>query len=227
MATLSEIGYSIKNQVSGFVISDDSVIDIYLIYHLIRQYRSTLIKEEFLQHKRVTDGLYQSCHCLEIKCREIECDGESSGVNQYYVELPALEHSIGWMNIKYFGSLDGLNPYYRRNHQGFLYNEDSEYTPHNKIYTIIGNEAILNKPPSKTAKYITMLAVLEDPLKCRNNKCQVETVDDPYPVPSHMITKIEMLVIKQLSQSLGINPDPVNDATGIQYQQQEQTQKPR
>ena len=224
MATLSEIGYSIKNQVSGFVISDDSVVDIYLIFHLIRQYRSTLIKEEFLQHKRVSDGLYQTCYCLEIQCREIECDGESSGESEYYVDLPALEHSIGWNNIKYFGSLDGRTPYYRRNHQGFLYNGESEFTPHNKIFTVIGNEAILNKIPSKSAKYISMTAVLEDPLKCRNKKCDVATLDDPYPLPSHMITKIEMLVIKQLASALGINPDPVNDATGVQYSQEQSKQ---
>ena len=223
MASLSEIGYSIKNQVSGFIISDDSPIDIYLVYHLIRQYRSTLIKEEFLQLKRVSDSLYQSCHCLEIQCREVDCDGESSGTVQNYVTLPQLESSIGWSNIKYFGSIDGQNPYYRRTHQGFLYNGESEFTPHNKTFTVIGNEAILNKLPSKTAKYITLIGVLEDPLACKSKKCENIGVDDPYPVPSHMITKIELLVVKALNMGLGHVPDPVNDATGVNYTEQEKS----
>ena len=227
MATLAEIGYSIKNQVSGFVISDDSPIDIYLIYHMIRQYRSTLIKEEFLQLKRISEALYQQCHCLEIKCREIDCDGESSGQIQNYVELPPLEQSDGYANIKYFGSVNGKDPYYRRSYQGFLYNEESEYTPHNKTFTIVGNEAILNKLPSKSAKYITMVAILEDPLKCKTKKCDSLTVDDQYPIPSHMITKIEMLVTKQLNLGLGNTPDPINDATGVQFQNTQQTQKSR
>jgi|TARA_R100000093_G_C1945099_1_gene74001 hypothetical protein len=220
MATLNEITYSIKNQLSGYVITDDNRLDDAFIQHEIKQYRSTLIKEMYRDTKRLDSALYQFCYCLKVTCDTVICDGNVAEAKIDYVEVPPLEGSIGWENVKYFGSLDDATPYYRRTYEGLTYSSDGQYTANMPQYSVIGGKAYFTKLVSPSVKYMKMLAILEDPLKCRKEGCSSITPDDPYPVPSAMLAKLEMLVMKQISQGLSIPPDVKNDAEGVVYQEQ-------
>ena len=207
--TLAQIGFSIRNQVKGFFSSDDERIDIEFIYKKVKDARSLLIREEYKQYGRVAPELYQEICCLEIECRELECQGEKSGIIEKYVKVPALEN-LGSAAIKYFGSPDHKTPFNYRNYQGHLYGNASRWTGQDPYFTPVGHEFIIGNFKDDDMKVMCMVALLEDPL---NGGCYTITENDDFPVSQSMVHKIELIIIKQLMSTLGVLPDTKNNAS--------------
>lgn len=202
--TLAEVGYSIRNQIKGFFSSDDERIDIQLIYDKCWDVRSILLKEEYRQFKKINDQDFTSECCLEVKCRNIICNGHDSGVVEYYVEIPKIEASLGYDSIKYFGTVDKKTPFRRLNFQGHMFAEYEKYTGKAPSFTLIDNQALLNNMPTHGMKFVCLIAVFEDPRDiCDQN--------DPFPLARHLIHKLEMIVIQQLMALIQIGPDEANN----------------
>lgn len=210
VATLAEIGFSIRNQVKGFFSVDDERIDIEFVYKKIRDVRSLLIRNQLREQRMLDPALYQEICCLEIKCRQTTCNGIKSGADEYYVELPKIENGVGFCAIKYLGTIDKLNAFNHKNYQGYLYGQSSPYTGDKPYYTIVGSEALIKNLPTTGGKYLCLIAILEDPL---NGGCYMANENDPYPVSNVMVHELELIVIKQLMSVLNVQPDLKNDAT--------------
>jgi hypothetical protein len=207
--SLASIGFSIRNQVKGHFSTDDERIDIELIYKMIRDVRSLLIEKQIKQQGFIDPELYQEICCLEIKCRNLECNGIKTGETEYYVELPALETTFGRFAIKYFGTVDKKIPFNRKSFEGYLWGKSSPWTGNKPYYSIVGFEAKIRNLPTTAGKYVCIIAVLEDPL---NGKCYRLTENDPYPISQSMVHELELICIKQLMSTLQSLPDERNNA---------------
>ena len=210
MKNFNEIAYSIRNQVKGYFSTDDERIDIELIYKMMANVRSLLIKEDYKLNKRVAEDYYQECPCLEIQCGKIECAGISIKSDTFYIELPDIEDVTG--AIKYLGTADLAIPFTQKTYQGLIYNDGNKYTSNIPIYTTIDNKAILKNLPTPNMKYINLVAVFEDPNGCAN-KCYQNAEEMAYPTPNNIIHKLELICIKQLMSTLPVLPDERNNAT--------------
>lgn len=210
VATLAQIGFSIRDQVKGFFSVDDERIDIEFVYKKVRDVRSVLIKNQLKEMRMLDPALYQEICCLEIKCKELECNGIKTGKTEYYVELPKLEYDLGSYTVKYLGSVDKMTPFNRKSFQGFQYGQASLYTGDKPYYTIVGSTALLQNLPTTGAKFMCLVAILEDPL---DGGCYTATENDPYPLSNAMVHELELIVIKQLLSVLPVQPDLRNDAT--------------
>jgi len=211
MSTLAEIGFSIRNQVKGFFQSDDERIDIELIYKMVRQIRSVLIRERYKETQTVDDQMYQRICCIEVQCRNIQCNGVDSGVIEYYAEIPSLE-SLGGIEIKYVGTADMLHEFKYRNWSAKLYGDYSPWTGNKPFYTQYDSQMILGNMPTKGMKYICMIVLLDDPI---GTGCYLLTENDQYPISGNMIHQLELIAIKQLMSSLKEIPDMKNNASEI------------
>lgn len=203
--TLAEIGYSIRNQIKGYFPSDDERIDIQLVYDKCWDVRSVLLKEEYRQFKKINDQDFTVDCCLEVQCDTIVCGGMDSGVKEFYVNIPKVEASLGQDAIKYFGTIDKMNPFRRLNFSGFMFSSAEKYTGRVPSFTIVDDKAILKNLPTRGLKYVCMIAVFEDPR-------DICSQDDPFPIARHLIHKLELIVIQQLMSTIQIGPDENNNA---------------
>jgi len=203
--TLAEIGYSIRNQISGYFSTDDARISIDFVYDKAWDVRSMLIKEEYRKFKQLNDQDYISECCLEICCEETVCDGEDSLHSEKYINLPVLESSLGYNSVKYFGSVDKKTPFRRVNYGGMLYSNFSSWTKKVPTYTIVDTKAYLKNLPTDTMEYICVIGIFEDP----RGYCKP---DDPFPLARHLCHKLELIVIQQLMSTINIGPDVYNNA---------------
>jgi len=208
--SLAQIGFSIRNQVRGYFSSDDERIDIELIYKKVRDVRSLLIKSFYRENKFIGPEMYQEICCLEIQCRQLECNGIKTGEIEYFIELPRLETSVGFAAIKFLGSADKKLSFTRKSWQGYMFGDSSPWTGNKPFYTIVGDEARIRKLPTTGAKYACLIGLLEDPL---DGKCYMLSENDPYPISNNMVHELELIVIKQLMSTLQIPPDQRNNAT--------------
>lgn len=214
MATLAEIGFSIRNMLTGFVSSDDERLDMELIYKKIHDVRAVLIREDLDTRGRVPFDMYQEINCLEVKCEPIVCNGVDSGEVDHYIEIPKLITGLGWSDIYYLGTVGRKGGFQRTGVTQFQYNEHSQLKKKKPYYTIIGGKAYLKNLPSDSLKYISLIGILEDPM---NTGCYDVTENDEYPIPAHMIHKMEIIVIKHFASSMGILPDEFNNAIDNAY----------
>ncbi|MEE8327940.1 MAG: hypothetical protein V3R32_04000 [Nitrosomonadaceae bacterium] len=205
MQTHADIGYSIRNQIRGHVSTDDERIDIEHVFKLMYDVRATLLKEEYEKNKKTNFNSFSSECCLNVVCKEIECDGIKSGDTEYTVTIPRLLDALGRDAIKYFGTVDKKNNFQYLSYQGFQHSGASTYTGNVPGYSIIGETIYLKNLPTDALKYVCMIAIFEKPLIL----CKPE---DPFPMGEHLIHKLQLLVIKQLLSTFGINPDEYNDA---------------
>jgi hypothetical protein len=165
-----------------------------------------LIKNRLRESRSLDEQLYQEICCLEVKCREVICNGKKSGAKEFFVEIPLLE-AVGPYAIKYFGTVDRLTPFNRRNYLGKLFGNASPWTGKKPFYTLVGEEAVLGNLPTTAFKYMCGIFLLEDPL---NGKCFMQTENDNYPVSMNMAHELELIVIKQLMSTINIRPDTQN-----------------
>jgi hypothetical protein len=86
---------------------------------------------------------------------------------------------------------------------GFLSSKASRYTAYDKIFTVIGNKAILKNIPSDI-KYLCLTALNE----FVEDACDYDDEKD-YPVADP--AKLELLVKKDIASLLGVRPDMRQD----------------
>lgn len=202
--TLAEVGHSIRNQIIGYFPTDDTRIDIQLIYDKCWDVRSVLIKDEYRQFKKINDQEYTSECCLEVECSNLVCNGIDSGDKEFFVRIPKVEASLGYDAIKYFGTTDKKSPFRRTNYKGKLFSSYETFTGRAPQFTIVDDKAILENMPTQGMKFVCMIAVFEDPRNvCKEN--------DPFPIARHLLHKLELLVIQQLMSTLNIGPDESNN----------------
>jgi len=206
MATLAEIGYSIRNQVKGYFTSDDERIDIELVYKMVHEIRGILIRNRLKENRALDANLYQEITCLEVECRNLICNNVDSGDIEYYVSAPALD-DLGGYEVMYFGSADKKQEFSSRNFMGNLYGNNSPWTGHKPYYTVVGSEFKIGNPPTSGLKYVCLIGILSNPL---NGKCYSVGENDPYPIPSNMIHELELIALKQLMSTIR-NPDDMKN----------------
>lgn len=208
--SLLKIIYSVQEQLSGFNVTDDTPYSEEFLKDLANVFRSALIKEEINQTKLVSDSYYQSMCCLEVICREQSCVSGSetvkSGSKQYYVELPKLIGGVGNNDIKYLGLDDYKNGFIRTNLLGFNTSDGDKYGRMRTRYMMVGKEAILKNIPTKGLKYVCLIGLLDDP----TTSCLWDA-DVEYPLPNHLIVRLETLMLKQILSTYNIKPDLKND----------------
>lgn len=212
MPTLAEIGFSIRNQAKGYFSSDDERIDIELIYKMVHQIRSSLIKEIHDSAMSLDASFYQEICCLEVKCRNIECNGLKTGMLEYYVEVPPLE-DMGGPEVMYFGTTGSATEprqeFTRTNYMGYLYAHNSPWTGSKPRYVDVGKEFKIKNIPTSGMKYVCLIAILSDPTQ---GNCFTLTENDPYPIPNNIVHKLELIALKQLQSTLNNPPDQKNNA---------------
>ena len=194
--TLAEVSYSIRNQLKGWISSQNEAISIDFIYKKIADVRSLLLQQWYEKNKWIDQESYASV-CLEITCEPISCfDSASnsyidSGMKRYIVIAPYIESFCGEQAIKYFGSPDLKHPYAKRSVLGQTFSANNFYTHHAPAFTRIGNKFILEHLPETGAKFVTLIALFEDVYSV----CKPE---DVFPFPSHMLHNLELMVIQQI-----------------------------
>lgn len=208
--TLAEIGFSIRNQAKGYFSSDDERIDIEFVYKMVKQVRSTLIKERYKELGAIDELMYQNISCLEIQCEEIICNCVPSGEYQYWIDLPILEDIYG--NIKYLGTADMRTKFTEKTFNGFQYITSSPYTGMSPVFTRVQNKAYLKNLPTPDMKFITLVGLLADPL---NGGCYLLDENNDFPLSQNMIQQLELICLKQLMSTLQQQPDTKNNASNV------------
>ncbi|VVB59147.1 Uncharacterised protein [uncultured archaeon] len=210
--SLSEVSYSIRNQLKGWIASQNEVISIEFIYKKISDVRSLLLQQWYTDNKWIDQESYSQV-CLEIKCEPIQCyDKHSkayvdSGMKRYVVNAPFIEQFCGEQAIKYFGAPDLKHPYAKRSVSGQSFSESDAYTHHEPSFTRIGNRFILEHLPETGVKFVTLVALFEDVV-------EVCEPDEVFPFPSHLLHKLELLVIQQIqAPAKQMKPSSVSDST--------------
>lgn len=208
---LKNIVYTIKEELSGYIISDDNLFtDNYLI-DKINGVREVLIAEQF-REGGIDSQFYQSLCCLEVKCHNQGCtlNGKfyKSGSTYFYVELPSLITKVGMKNIIYFGLDDFYTEFTRMSFDGYMSSDGALWTNKKPLYTVIDGKAIMKNLPTPGLKYICINALLSNPI----SSCNYDDNED-YPVPD--VYKLELLVKKDIMSMYGIVGDEINDARDI------------
>ncbi len=219
--SLKKIVYSIKEELTGYNITDDVVFSNEYLIDKINDVREVIIKEHF-KESGIDGQFYQTICCLEVKCFEHGCtlNGKfyKSGSIYWYVELPALIESVGWKNIMYFGLDDFKTQFARNSFDAYLSNEGALWTSKMPIYTVVDGKAILKNLPTPGLRYICIMALLQNP----QDACNWDE-ESPYPVPD--VHKLELLVKKDIMSLYGVIPDEKHDARdmkGVPTQSQNQ-----
>jgi hypothetical protein len=149
--------------------------------------------------------------CLEVECRKASCviNGQSvkSGTKEYYVELPKLVGGIGWADIKFLGLDDYKTNFVRKNLLGFNTSDGDYWGRNNALFTIIGKEAKLKNLPTAGLRYVCLIGILDDPTTACTWDADIE-----YPLPNHLIAKLEIIVLKQILSTYNIKGDYRSDA---------------
>lgn len=222
--SLSEIGYSVRNQLHGWISSQNESISMEFIYRKISDVRSLLLKKWFTENKWIDIQSYAQTCCLEIKCHHIQCRDRSTGLMidsgdvQYKVEAPYLESSLGEQAIIYFGDVDMKHPYAKRSVLGAVFSKFNFYTHHVPSFSRTDYIWTIEHLPDTGTKFVTLVGVLEDVLCV----CKPE---DIFPFPNHLIHELELMVIQQImnpskqrpgSRATTTDNNPVNVQTVAQ-----------
>jgi len=203
--SLEQIGYRIRDSIKGFISNQDERIDIEIIYRKMAAVRSLLLKEQYNAQGYLDESIFGQKCCLEVQCSPIVCDGLESGDVEYWVDAPDIEALLGDQAIRYFGGPDLRSPYTHRNLNGATYQQYNIYTSHTPSYTITGTKFTIYNMPTKGLKFVCLIAVFEDVMS-------ICTPSDPFPLPSTLIHKMELLIKKDLMSTLTLKPDLKNNA---------------
>jgi len=244
MAKTNKILFSIKEQCTGKLPSNDTRLQDRFILHQMNSVRGVLLKEEFERRGRVSESFYQLKCCIEVVCDKIKCGGYDSGDKIFYARIPKLMDSIGDANITYFGNTEfgkiraGLhNNFDRYNMPGYLSLEYQEWVGRRPAYTVVGgykdedtieegNVALIKNMPTSGGRFICVNGVFENP---EEGLCDEDDIMEmEYPMPGgNMIHKLELIVIRQILSTEGVPADDINNAKdNTANAMQSQQQKP-
>lgn len=223
--TLWQIRDSIMEAIHSYEITDDRQIEDEMVEDKIVDLRSSIILAEALAGP-LDPGYYQQMENLEVIYGDHTLE-ISSGVfamktrNMGYVMVPGLNTRIGRAAVSYFGLPDYSYNFDHRNMQGLLTNRSAMYTSSRFVYAMSGDKVFVKNYGHEGKKYVSVLAVLEDPRKIKgyDYKTSWFPISDPQ--------KLELLVIKHFLTTMGFAPDKMNDANVNlqQPQQQQQSQQ--
>jgi hypothetical protein len=204
--SLEKIIYSIKEELSGYIITDDTLYDDEYIKDKIMSAREAIIKDLY-RNKLLNESYYQRLCCLEVNCVEAACNFEGtpiySGDSYNVIEIPSLIKGVGWDNIINLGTTDLNIKLQRVTFDGFMSSDGALYTSTYPIYTIVDNKALLKNIPLGT-KFLCGIMLLYDPTEACNWEDNKDyPIDDSY--------KLEMLVKKDILSVMGIVGDEIND----------------
>lgn len=209
MAKLIQIGSSIMNKLRGGPQSDDNKIDWELVYDEIHKCRSVVMWEDFRQAKKIDDSFYQIVRCIKTDCRPLICEGIDSGDSEFYAVLPKIIEIDGTALIKYFGTVDLQLPFNKKDILGKLFSKADVYGTRVPNYAIVGQEALIDNPPSCAFEYAGLVAVLDNPVA---TGCKKDYLEEEYPLPSRLIGRTEAFVLTNLAPMLNIDNEAINNA---------------
>lgn len=205
---LKNIVYSIKEELSGYKITDDTLFEDDYLIDKINGVREVIINEQF-RTMYIDPVFYQQMCCLEILCDEMGCEvGEEfyrSGHKQYYVKIPPLINKVGFSNILHFGLDDMLTQFNRTTIAGYISSDGALWTKKSPIYVVLSDKILIKNLPNPNLKFLCMVGLLSNPTKA----CNYDENED-YPVSDTY--KLEMLVKKDIMSMYGIVGDELNDA---------------
>ena len=200
MKSLREIVYSIIEFSSGFQVTDDNPLEPQLIADKVDDVRATLIKQEYVQHRKIDDTYFQRVP-VEIVEDDISSD---ANLVEFKVNFPPVMSNLFWDNIKYLGKKTMKEGYNRRTTNEYSVGNHRRWTHNFVDYTLIGADTALIRN-EKVAKDIKIIAIFKSPSKVPGFDW-----DKPYPTPDPF--KLEMIVKQDIYPSLRIPPDEENDA---------------
>jgi hypothetical protein len=195
--SLEMVGFSIRNQLKGWISSQNEVISMDFIYRKIADVRSLLMKKWYAQNKWIDQQSFAQTCCLTIECEPIQCLDPDTGVmidsgeKQFFCTAPFIEESLGEQAILYFGSPDLKHPYAKRSFLGQVFSKFNFYTHHAPSFTRTRNKFTIEHLPVTGAKFVTLVAIFEDVL----DTCKP---GDVFPFPNHQIHELELAVIQQI-----------------------------
>lgn len=228
MAKTNKIIYSIFDQCTGKVPSDDSRLEESLILHVMNDVRALLIRQEIVSGRRLDESYYQLKCCIEVVCDDIVCSGIDSGKNVYYARIPKLIEGIGFKNISFLGTVEfperfkGLKSNFDRyTMNGWLAMDHLEWANLRPSYSVVGGYmdgdtiedgtiALLKNLPKTGIKRLCIMGIFANPeeLPCDEE----EFMEMEYPIPTHMIHRLEMITIQQLLSTESVPGDPTQDS---------------
>lgn len=208
---LKNIVETLKEELSGYHISDDNLFTDEYLVDKINSVRAVLIAEQF-KESGIDGQFYQTICCNEVKCNSQGCTINGtfykSGSTYFYIDLPPLIMKVGLKNIMYFGLDDYQTQFARMSFDGYMSSDGALWTGKMPLYTVVDGMALMKNLPTPGLKYICIMALLSNPV----DACNYDENDD-YPVPDTY--KLELLIKKDIMSLYGIVGDEINDSRDI------------
>ena len=205
MPTLKQLRSSIRGQITGQVPSDETRFRDGFIDYQIRSVRSELIKDYARRGVGVPHAFYQRLCCLEVLCDTITCGTVPLPFKAHYLSVPSLENVPH--NPSYIGTPDGSRQFSRVPFTSLHQYKGGSFG-NGGAYALVEDMAILKLPSDMLeTKKLCLYGILEDPYK---NMCIVDKENEEYPIPSNLVHKLEIMVLKQVLATLPIPPDTDN-----------------
>lgn len=212
---LDKIVSTIRNQLTGHLPTDDTRLEGELIEDMILDVRAIVIRDFYKSNYFLEDSFFQIHNAVEVKSINVSpVEGLEEENPELYSDVPVILSGVGFANVRYFGTIDNRNSFARLSTSGFNVTEGKLFTRNGPYYTISGNKITLKNLPNLGIKYLRMIAIFYDPRKVYGFNPLLD-----FPVPDSMIHKVELITIRQLSSTLGIPPDIINDAQDVIVQE--------
>ena len=216
MQTLSKIVDELREELSGYRLTDDTLLpDREYFIDKINEYRGSVLREMEV----IPEGCYTTTCCNEIDCKGQECTVDGivfkSKRKLYSVSLPNLIDGIGTKDILYLG-LDGFaEDFTRVNLRNFIQADYSEYATDFAMYCRIGNSILIKNLPNDGLRFVCVTFVSMSPV----DECNYDTATN-YPASDHILSRVKRLVKMDVLQSMGYPKDFINDALPAMQQPQ-------
>lgn len=209
--SLSKIVYSIIEQCSHRVVSDDSRLDFEFIADKVHDVRLLLLKEDWAAKRKVDDGFFKRSCCFEIKCGSPNCEGNKlSDIEYHYVSLPKISTAVNG-TIRYAGTvMDNQSESFEisiLSNSQWKVRGANPYIPKKPIGTLINNSTLVLENIPEGMKYICVDAVWENPII----NCETDNNAD-YPIPGDLIHKLEIVTIQHVLSANLVGADVINNA---------------
>lgn len=217
--TLLQIVEAIKEDISGYKITDDFEIPDDLIAEKCHDVREVLIQEA-VRNGELDDKYYQRVCCLEVTCHRHGCTVNGvfipSSEITWEVELPPRIHVPDWKDILYFGTDQFNMNWGRKKVQDWLDLSGNIVTSTLPTYTTVGDTAWLKNSPTSDLKFLCAILLLRDP----TTACDWKDDESEYPVPNDY--KIQLLVKQDILQTHPRFRDIMHNGTDVPDQPAQQ-----
>lgn len=213
---------TIKEELTGWFITDDLKPDDEYIVDKINDARATLIRQE-LRRGFINLDYYQELCCIEVTCEEKGCYiGDTfikSGTVIWTAEIPNLMLGVGEKSILALGNDNMLtgygddNVFHKVTTNNFMMFRGQRLLSDKKTWTRLGNKLFFKNLPQDT-RFICGHVLLYNP----TSACNWDDDTSDYPVPSE--STVQLLVLRSLAGSLPIPGNELNDAREVVVPQQ-------